>query len=166
MKCLSATWDYPTCFKQTKQLVLNSFGHTHWNSIFEDLFVKYQNNHLYVPQRLLYFQWDFVCLLRKTLKHTKQWALEQCIQPNDPIVLNSFMFVPFQESLFWFFVQQKEAMSYIDLVKHMVTSMNSMLIHLKDTHFPEKDLMHFQQNMNVWFTSFNIKKISFENSHQ
>ena len=162
------TWDYPTCFKQTKQLVLKAFGRDLWKSCFIQVFEQYQNNHLSVPQRLLYFQWDFVCRLRKTLKRTKQWALEQCIQPDDPIVLNSFMFVPFQVSLFWFFVQLKEPIPYIDLVKHMVTSMNSMLIHLKDIHFPEKNLMsmHFQQNMNIWFTSFNIKKISFEYSHQ
>lgn len=161
MECL--TWDYPTCYHKTKQLMSKSFG-KHWNTIFKDVFIKYQHNKLSVPQRLLYFQWDFICRLCQTLKRTKQWAMKQCIQPDDPIVLNSFMFVPFQTHLFCFFVQQNKALPYIDLVKHMVTSMNSMLIHLKHTHFPEKDIMsfHFQQNMNIWFTSFNIKRISFE----
>jgi len=162
MECL--TWDYPTCFHNTKQLMSKSFGRTLWNSCFKQRFEEYQNNHLSVPQRHLFFQWDFICRLRQTLKRTNQWALEQCIQPNDPIVLKYFMFLPFQAHLYWFFVQTNEALPYIDLVKHMVISMNSMLIHLNDIHFPDKDPMsiHFQQNMNVWFTSFNIKRISFE----
>lgn len=162
------TWDYPTCLEQTKRRISNHFGRKLWNSCFKQLFEEYQNNNLSVPQRYLYFQWDFICRLRQTLKRTKQWALKQCCQPDDPIVINSFMFVPFQENIFWFFVQQKEELTYVDLVKHMIISMNSMLIHLKDIHFPEKDIMliHFQQNMNIWFTSFNIKRISFEYSHQ
>jgi len=172
MNCLSgqrprtgcATWDYSTCFQKTEILISKYFGQELWKSSFREFFENYQHDKLYVPQRHLYYQWDFICRLRKTLKRTKQWALSQCLQPDDYIVIHSFMFMPLQEHLYWFFVQQNEPLQYIDLVKHMICSMNKMLVHLKRIHFPEDDFMYyiFQQNITIWFTSFNVKRISLD----
>lgn len=157
---MELTWDYPTCFKKTETLVSNCLGRDSWNTSLKSWFVKYQNKRLLVPQRLLYVQWEFICRLRKTMNKTRQWAVNQCLHPTDYIVLNSFMFFPFRTHLYLFFVQEKQTdLQYVDLVKHMICSMNAMLIHLKERHFHDA---HFQQNMIIWFTSFNIKRISLE----
>ena len=161
MECL--TWDYTTCCEKTERLISNCFGRDLWNSSFKQVFENYQYKQLFVPQRHLYSQWDFICRLRKTLNNSKHWALNQCLQSDNYIVLHSFMFLPFQAHLFWL-LYNYDFDHYADLVKHMVTSMNSMLIHLIDIQFPEDNLMYsqFQQNLTIWFTSFNIKKISVE----
>ena len=71
----------------------------------------------------------------------------------------------FHESLFWFFVQQqKQHDTYEDIVKHSICSMNKVLKHMDMVHFPKNHifLFRFQQNLHIWFTSLNIKRLSFE----
>lgn len=154
---MELTWDYPTCLKKTKRLVVNCLGRDYWNTPLKSYFIKYQNIRVFVPQRLLYVQWDFICRLRKTMNKTRHWAVNQCIHPTDYIVLNSFMFFPFPTHLF-FVLELQTDLQYVDLVKHMICSMNAMLIHLKERRIGR----FFQENMIIWFTAFNIKRISFE----
>ena len=160
----SLAWDYPTCYANTKQLVSNHLGAHFWISDLKPFFEQYQCKQLYVPQRSLFQQWDFICHLRKTLKRTQHWAVQQCLQPNDFVVLNSFMFYPTRLHLYWLFFQTKDHYNHILLVKHMICSMNSMLKHLIHIRFPTDHVFYFnfQTNLALWFTSFSIKRISFD----